>query len=272
MEAFLLKTFLAGFGVAVVAGPLGAFVVWRRMAYFGDALSHSALLGVGLGLILGVDVVFGVIAICVVVAVLLALSQHQKGLAGDTILGIMAHSTLAIGLVALAFLKSVRVDLMGYLLGDVLAVTTGDLWRIWIAGLGALIVLAVIWRPLLAATVHEDLARVEGVPVRTVQLILMVLMAVVIAISMKVVGVLLITSLLIIPAAAARRFCWTPEQMAVMAAAFGCVAVGLGIWSSFWFDIPAGPSIVVAETLIFLIAAFVAFVIAILLPGKMPGS
>jgi zinc transport system permease protein len=263
MDDFALKTLLAGFGVAVVAGPLGAFVVWRRMAYFGDALSHSALLGVGLGLILGIDVVVGVVVVCIAVAVLLALSQRQKNLAGDTVLGIMAHATLAIGLVALAFLTSVRVDLMGYLVGDVLAVTTGDLWRIWIAGIAALAVLAAVWRPLLAATVHEDLARVEGVPVKTVQLILMVLLAVVIATAMKVVGVLLITSLLIIPSAAARRFCRTPEQMAIMAAVLGCIAVALGIWSSFRFDTPAGPSIVVGESLIFLIA--------VLVPGRMPG-
>ena len=263
MDDFVIKTLLAGFGVAIVAGPLGAFVVWRRMAYFGDALSHSALLGVGLGLVLGIDPVFGVIAICVAVAILLAFSQRQKRLAGDTVLGIMAHATLAIGLVALAFLTSVRVDLMGYLLGDVLAVTNKDLWRIWIAAAAALIVLAVIWRPLLAATVHEDLARVEGVPVRGVQLTLMVLMAIVIAIAMKVVGVLLITSLLIIPSAATRRFCHTPEQMAGLAALLGCSAVALGIWSSFRFDTPAGPSIVVAETVIFLLT--------VLLPGKHPG-
>ena len=264
MNDFVIKTLLAGFGVAIVAGPLGAFVVWRRMAYFGDALSHSALLGVGLGLVLGVDPVIGVIAVCVAVAILLALSQRQKSLAGDTVLGIMAHATLAIGLVALAFLTSVRVDLMGYLLGDVLAVTNKDLLRIWIAGAAALIVLAVIWRPLLAATVHEDLARVEGVPVRGVQLTLMVLMAVVIAIAMKVVGVLLITSLLIIPSAATRRFCHTPEQMAALAALLGCCAVALGIWSSFRFDTPAGPSIVVAETVIFLLT--------VLVPGRASGS
>jgi zinc transport system permease protein len=264
MNDFVIKTLLAGLGVAIVAGPLGAFVVWRRMAYFGDALSHSALLGVGLGLVLGVDPVIGVIAVCVAVAILLALSQRQKSLAGDTVLGIMAHATLAIGLVALAFLTSVRVDLMGYLLGDVLAVTNKDLLRIWIAGAAALIVLAVIWRPLLAATVHEDLARVEGVPVRGVQLTLMVLMAVVIAIAMKVVGVLLITSLLIIPSAATRRFCHTPEQMAALAALLGCCAVALGIWSSFRFDTPAGPSIVVAETVIFLLT--------VLVPGRASGS
>ena len=264
MNDFVIKTLLAGLGVAIVAGPLGAFVVWRRMAYFGDALSHSALLGVGLGLVLGVDPVIGVIAVCVAVAILLALSQRQKSLAGDTVLGIMAHATLAIGLVALAFLTSVRVDLMGYLLGDVLAVTNKDLWRIWIAGAAALIVLAAIWRPLLAATVHEDLARVEGVPVRGVQLTLMVLMAVVIAIAMKVVGVLLITSLLIIPSAATRRFCHTPEQMAALAALLGCCAVALGIWSSFRFDTPAGPSIVVSETVIFLLT--------VLVPGRASGS
>ncbi|MDX1655878.1 MAG: zinc ABC transporter permease subunit ZnuB [Candidatus Competibacteraceae bacterium] len=257
MDDFLLRALLGGLGVALVAGPLGSFIVWRRMAYFGDTLAHSALLGVGLGTLLGLSQGLGVMAVCLVMALLLVLLQRQRRLATDTLLGILAHTTLSLGLVALAFLEAVRVDLVSYLFGDILAVTTPDLWWIWGGGLTALVLLVLIWRPLLAMTVHEELARVEGVPVLWVRLTFMMLIALVIAVAMKVVGVLLITSLMIIPAAAARRFATTPEAMAVLASVVGCVAVVLGLWGSFHWDTPTGPSVVVAAALLFAVGLLV---------------
>ena len=251
MDDFLWRALLAGIGVALVAGPLGVFIVWRRMAYFGDTMAHSALLGVALGVLLGFSVELGVVAVTLLLAVLLLGLQRQQRLAGDTLLGILAHSTLSLGLVALAFMETVRIDLMAYLFGDILAVAWGDLYWIWGGAVVVLGVLMMIWRPLLSLTVHADLARVEGAPVMPVQLAFLLLIAVVIAVAMKVVGVLLITSLLIIPAAAARRFARTPEQMALLAALIGMLAVGLGLWGSMTWDIPAGPAMVVASALLF---------------------
>ncbi len=251
MDDFLVRALIAGLGVALVAGPLGAFVVWRRMAYFGDALSHSALLGVGLGLLLGMNVNLGIVAVAAGMALLLVLLQHQGRLATDTLLGILAHSALSLGLVALSMMEGVRVDLMGYLFGDILAVTRTDLaWVVGGAGL-VLALLVAIWRPLLAITLHEELARVEGVAVLWVRLAFMLLIALVIAVAMKIVGILLITSLLIIPAATGRRFARTPEQMAVAGSLVGCCAVAGGLWGSLRWDTPAGPSIVAAAALLF---------------------
>ncbi len=252
MDEFLVLALAAGGGVALVAGPLGCFVVWRRMSYFGAALAHAALLGVALGLLLGVNVTLAILAVCVAAALLLAGLERDRRFATDTLLGIIAHAALACGLVAIAFLPTVRVDLMGYLFGDILAVTRADL--IWIYGGGAacLAALALIWRPLLALTVQEDLARVEGVAVARTRLVFMLIIAFVIAIAMKIVGVLLIVSLLIIPAAAARRFAATPEAMAVGAAIIGMVAVAGGLGLSLATDAPAGPAIVMTATAIFL--------------------
>ncbi|MFQ5959422.1 MAG: metal ABC transporter permease, partial [Alphaproteobacteria bacterium] len=233
--------------------PLGAFVVWRRMAYFGAAMAHSALLGVALGFLFGFDPNLAVIAVCVVLALIVVALGRQKALATDTLLGILAHGALAAGLVTLAFMETVRVDLLAYLFGDVLAVTWGDLLWIYAGGAVAIAALVAIWRPLLAATVHEELARVDGVPVTGVRLVFMLLLAVVIAVGLKVVGLLLITSLLIIPAAAARRLTRTPEQMAIAASAIGCVAVAGGLWGSLAWDTPAGPSIVVAAVVLFVV-------------------
>ena len=251
MDEFLVRALAGGTGVALAAGPLGAFIVWRRMAYFGDTLAHSGLLGVALGAVLGINPGLGVVLTCLVVALVLVLLQRRHALATDTLLGILAHTTLSLGLVTLAFLETVRIDLTGYLFGDILSIGTTDLYWIWGGNLLALGVLAGLWRPLLAATVHEELARVEGVSVFQVRLAFMLLIAIVIAVAMKVVGILLITSLLIIPAAAARRFARSPEGMAVLASAFGCAAIGLGLWASLRWDTPAGPSVVVAATTLF---------------------
>ena len=251
MDDFLLRALAGGLGVALAAGPLGTFVVWRRMAYFGDALAHSALLGVVLGVVLDIDPQLGVIATCLLLALALALLQRQRRLATDTLLGIFAHAALSLGLVALAFLETVRVDLVAYLFGDILAISTNDLYWIWGGNLLALTALTLIWRPLLAATVHEELALVEGAPVFLARLAFILLIAIVVAVAMKVVGILLITSLLIIPAAAARRFARSPEGMAALAGVLGCAAIGAGLWASLRWDTPAGPSVVVAATALF---------------------
>ncbi len=254
IEDFLVRAMLGGIGVAAIAGPLGCFVVWRRMAYFGDTMAHSALLGVALGFLADVHPTVGVVVVTVGIALLLLALQDRPWLASDTLLGILSHASLSLGLVAIGLMAWLRLDLMGLLFGDILAVSSADL--LWIAAGGAAILatLVWIWRPLLAATVHEDLARAEGVPTFRVRLVFMLLIALVIALAMKLVGILLITALLIIPAAAARRLARTPEAMAVGAALLGCVAVVGGLAGSLHLDTPSGPSIVVAAALLFALA------------------
>ncbi len=253
MDDFILRALAAGIGVALVAGPLGCFVVWRRMAYFGATLAHAALLGVALGFLFDIDIRLGVVFVSIAVSALVVALQRTRRLASDTLLGILAHGALAFGLVCLAFLETVRIDLMAYLFGDILAVGIGDILWIYGGGATALLVLAAIWRRLLSLTVEEDLARVEGVPVTAVHLAFMLVMALVIAVAMKIVGVLLIVSMLIIPAAAARRFAATPEGMAALAAIVGCIAVAGGLGASLAWNTPAGPSIVVVATIIFFV-------------------
>lgn len=257
MPDFLLYALLSGLGVAVVAGPLGAFAVWRRMAYFGDTLAHSALLGVTFGLLLQINLSFAVAVGCLLLALLLVALQHGRLLATDTLLGILSHSTLALGLVTLSLFTENRIDLLAYLFGDILSASRTDVLTIWGISLAVGALLIWLWRPLLAITVHEELAQVEGVPAAAVRTALMLLMALVIAIAMKVVGALLITALLIIPAAASRRLTQTPEQMALGASLLGALSVCGGLAASFIWDTPAGPSIVLSAGLLFALSLLV---------------
>ncbi|HAD85898.1 MAG TPA: hypothetical protein DCG48_00915 [Rhodospirillaceae bacterium] len=250
---FLLHAALAGIGVAIVAAPLGCFVVWRRMAYFGDTMAHSALLGAAAAIAFDIDATLGVFTISVLVALALLALERRGGLATDTLLGLLSHSALAVGLVVMGMMTGIRLDLFGYLFGDILAVDGRDLALIWGGGAVILGLLAYIWRPLLAATVAPDVAAAEGMNPARQRLIFMLLLAGVIAIAMKIVGILLITALLIIPAAAARRIAHGPEAMAAIAAGIGGLAVVGGLAAAVQADTPAGPTIVVAALVLFLV-------------------
>lgn len=256
MLDFVIFALIAGVSVAVVAGPLGAFVVWRRMAYFGDTLAHSALLGIALGVLFDINLSLAVVLCCVALALGLVAMQRQHWIATDTLLGIMAHSALSLGLVAISLLENVRIDLQAYLFGDLLAITPEDLKWILLGGVAVLAAIYWLWKPLLAITINEELAQVEGIHVARYRLALMLLIAMVIAGAMKLVGVLLITSLLIMPAAAARRISATPEQMAIFASILGSVSVVGGVALSWFADTPAGPSVVVCALMIFLLIFF----------------
>lgn len=253
MIELLLPSLLAGLAVALVSGPMGAFVVWRRMAFFGDTLAHGALLGAALALALDVNLYLAVVVACLSIALALTGLQQQRQIAGDTLLGIVAHTTLALGVISLSVQQSVQVDLMAYLFGDLLAVTWNDVLALW-AGAALIIALVVWqWRALLSITVNEELAQVEGVPVALTRLLLMLLLALLIAGAIRTVGVLLITSLLVIPAAGARRLSSTPEQMAMRASVLGLLSVTLGMAMSWYADTPVGPSIVVAAAALFVL-------------------
>lgn len=256
LDDFLMRATLAGVGVALAAAPLGCFVVWRRMAYFGDATAHAAILGVALSLAMSISVFAGALVVSLLMALTVSLLSG-RGYAMDTLLGVLAHSALAFGLVAVSFLSGIRIDLMAYLFGDILAVSRSDLAVIW--G-GAILVVALMswrWSALLMSTLNADLAHASGIDPAKEQLVLTLSLAIVVAVAIKVVGVLLIAALLIIPAAAARPLSSTPERMALAAAAIGCIATVAGLRAAWLFDTPAGPSIVCIAALVFAITSMV---------------
>jgi zinc transport system permease protein len=258
LEDFFTRAMMAGLGLALVTGPLGCFVVWRKLAYFGDTLAHAALLGVALSLLFSLNVMLAVFAVAVIVALALLVLQKRSALSSDALLGMLSHGSLAVGLLALAFMTWVRMDMMGLLFGDLLAVTRTDIATVWFGGAAVLAALIWAWKPLFAVTVNRDLAAAEGYNVLAYDVLLMLLLAAVVAVSIKIVGVMLITSLLIIPAGAARRVSSGPVMMAVLAAAIGAASVVGGLFASLQFNTPSGPSIVAV--------ALALFVLGLLLP------
>jgi len=236
---------------------LGSFIVWRRMSYFGDTLAHSALLGIAIGLITNSNPQLSIIISCLFFAFILTVLDRRPSISTDALLGILAHSSLALGVLVLALTDSIRVNLEAYLFGALLTINSNDLFWVIAVVFAVAFVLYFYWNDLLSITVHAELAAIEGINVTKLNLILVLLIALTIAVSMKIVGVLLITSLLIIPPAAARQLASTPEQMAVKASCIGVISVLLGLGAAFYFDVPVGPSIVVVATLIFLVLYFV---------------
>lgn len=244
IEPFLVRALIAGMALGIIAAPLGCLVVWRRMSYFGSTVAHAGLLGVALGIFLNIDLTLGVILIALAIGGALIILGRQRVLPTDSLLGILSHAALAGGLVAAAKLAGQRLDLMGYLFGDILAVTRGDLAWIFIGGALVLGLIAMLWRTLVAVAVHEELAAAEGMATRHAEAALVLTLAFTIAIAMKIVGVLLIIAFLIMPAAAARPFSTTPEAMVAIAAVIGAIGAAAGLIFSASADIPGGPAIV----------------------------
>ena len=252
-EDFLFRAFIAGIGLALITGPLGCFIVWRRLSYFGDTLSHSALLGVVISYALSLNLIFSVFLISATISLSLLYLQKKTFLPNDALLGLLAHSVLAIGLVLLGLLSFIRIDLMGLLFGDILSVNFQDILIIWIGGCVVLILLILIWRPLFAGTVNLEIAKAEGLNPELANTIFTLLIAGVIAISIKIVGILLITGLLIIPAAASRNLSSTPIQMAIVSSIIGLLSVVLGLFSSITWNTSTGPTILSLALVIFIL-------------------
>ena len=255
-DDFFVRALFAGIGIAFVTGPLGCFVVWRRLSYFGDTLAHSALLGVTMAYTLNLNIAISVFLISSLIALILIQLQKKTNLPGDALLGLLAHSSLAVGLVVIGFLTFIRFDIMGLLFGDILAVTTDDLLIIWIGGALILLVLKLIWKPLFASTVNYELAEAEGLNPDRAKAIFTILMAAVIAISIKMVGLLLITGMLIIPAAMARNISDSPQKMVIFSIIGGLLSVVLGLYSSLEFNTSSGPSIIAASLVLFILSLF----------------
>ena len=257
LDDFFLRALLAGICLAVVAGPLGCLVVWRKMAFFGDTLAHAALLGIGFAILTDLSPLIGVPLVTLGTCVALLLAQRSAQLSNDTILAILAHATLACGLVLIALTGGRTVNLEALLFGDILTVSRTDVLVIFAGSATILGIIIWQWRRLLALTVSPDIAEAEGLAPRQAEWLFMILIAILVSIALKLVGVLLITALLIIPAAAARHMASSPESMARLAALCGVIAVAGGLYSSAGLDTPSGPSVIIVAAMLLVVVRLI---------------
>jgi zinc transport system permease protein len=252
------------FLIAVIAGPvmalLGTFITLRGMAFFSDAISHAALTGVGLGVALrltndvyGTAMQFVLIVFCCLVGLMMAWLFERTSLRADTVIAFSYSGAVALGVILISQLKGYQ-SLEGVLFGDILFASETDVWTILGLSVLVLVFLLLNLRALLLCVVQEDLARIAGVNIRRLNYLFVLLIALVIALLLQQLGALLISGLIVIPAAASRMVSTSFRQMFVMSAVFGVLAAIIGITASAQFDLPTGPTIVLANVA-FLVAA-----------------
>ena len=251
LDDFFIRAIIAGLATAALMGPIGCFIIWRRMSFFGDTLSHSALLGVGISLMLHTNQTLTVFVIALAIAAALYGLRSRAQLSSDASLGILSHGALALGLLMVSFLPPSQIDFTAIFFGDILATSHQDIYIVLTGLVIGSLILKLIWRPLLIATVNQDIAKAEKTGTNRAEFIFTLLLTMVIALSIKIVGVLLISALLIIPAAGARQIAKAPESMAILASFLGCLSIIGGLWGSLEFDLPSGPAIVTIALIIF---------------------
>ena len=258
-DPFILRGILAGIAVALISGLVGCFVVWRRMSYYGESIAHSSLLGVGLGILLGTGINFGIIIVCLLFGILFLWLQQNKILSTDTLLGVLAHLALSIGIIVIS-INRIKIDIHAFLFGDILTVGTYDLWWMYFGVILVIFLVSINWSSLILVTIDEDLARAEGIKPLYVNLLMTTVLTIVVAVSLQIIGLLLITAMLIIPSATSRRLANSPEQMALIATLIGIFSVILGIYLSVQVDAPSGPSIVIVSSALFFLSIIYGFI------------
>ena len=254
MNEFIIKALLAGIGIAIISGPIGSLMMWRRMTYFGDTLAHATLLGVSIATILNINIYYGLIAICLLIAILLTVIADQQKFTNDSTLSILSHVILAMGLISATLSTNTRIDLLGYLYGDILSINNNDLIYIYLIDVIIIGSLVLLWDKLVFITIHKELAVTEGINENKIKWIFILLISLIFVVAIRLVGILLINSLLIIPSSIAKIWAKSPTQMAILGSIFGCITIVLGILASLIWDLPTGPAIVISSALLFLIA------------------
>ena len=253
LDDFMVRAVIAGLIMVTIAAPMGCLMVWQRLAFLSDTLGHAAVMGVGLGLLLQLQPIFGVLAVALLIVFSLSRVTSFNTALSETTLAIISHTGLAGGIILVGLLPANTVNLEAILFGDLLATTTTDLASLLITTVLLLFVLLHHWRGFVAVSVSREMAQAEGIEVRKVQFLMYIMIALLVAVMMKVMGVLLIAAMLVIPTTSARLLSRSPEQMVLISALYGLGALGGGITGSFHFDWQTGPAIVVSATALLLL-------------------
>jgi zinc transport system permease protein len=252
MDNFIIYVLIAGAGLAVSASIIGCFVVWRKMAYFADSMSHSSLLGIAIGLFFAIDFNVAVLMVALLFAGFLLILEQKKIIANDSLLGVLSYGFLAVAVIIINSID-LDIDLHSYLFGDILAIGLNDIYFIYSMLVVVLLFVVRYWHELILLTLNEDIARAEGVPVFLLKLVFMLILAFFVALSVQFVGALLIGAMLIIPVASARFVSKSALFMLGVSILINIISIISGVFLSMHFDTPTGPSIVAISAAIFVV-------------------
>ena len=257
LDDFVVRSVIAGLLMITIAAPMGCLMVWQRLAFLSDTLGHAAVLGVGLGLWLQLHPMVGVLAVVVLIVISLSRVVSFNNALSETTLAVISHSGLAAGLILLGTMPSQTISLESILFGDLLATTVTDLGLIFATVVILVFLLLQHWRSFVAVSVSREVAQAEGIEVRRLQFLMYLMIALLVAVMMKVMGVLLIAAVLVIPTSSARLLSKSPEQMVLISALFGAASLGGGMLSSFQFDWQTGPAIVLSAAVLLIVTLLV---------------
>lgn len=255
--SFMVRAFLAGVAIGVVAPLIGTFLVAKRYALIADSLAHVSLGGLALGVLLGVNPLLGALAVAVAAAFLIEKLRADKRVTAEVALAMFLSSGLAVAVVLIGLNNRANIDLMSFLFGSITTVSVSDVWLIGALSAIILVTVGVLYRQLSYVSFDEEQARVSGLRVRLLNQALVLLAAVMVVLGLRIVGGLLIGALTVIPVAAAAQLARSFRQTVVLAMVFSLIAVIAGLFLSFYWNLAAGGTIVLTALLLFLVAALV---------------
>ena len=260
MDNFILLAIISGIGIAFITGLLGCFVVWKKMAYFGESLGHSAVLGIGIGLLLGIGDNIAVLLVIITFSLIVTYLQNKEAFSNDLILAVLAHGLLSIGIILISINPDPNFNLHSFLFGDILTVSLNEIFLIFLSAIFIYLIILTNWKALLITIISKDLAKSQNINNFKIELLFTFTMALAVAISIKIIGALLITSMLIIPSSCAKQLVNNPKNMVIISIIISILSILIGILCSYYFDIPSGPAII--------LTSFSAFFIINLLKSK----
>ncbi|KDB19613.1 metal ABC transporter permease [Wolbachia endosymbiont of Glossina morsitans morsitans] len=260
-QDFFINSLVAVVVISLVTGALGSFMIWQRLSYLGDSLSHSSLLGVALALIFEISPSLSIMLIAITFAILLSLNFNRL-YSADTILNIVTNVVLSSSLILMSFLPSGNNSIISSLFGDILTLDQSDIVLIFLTSAVVTLILIFRWRYWLMISINQDLAVVEKINVNFVRLEFLITLAIFIAIAAKLIGILLVAAFLLIPAASARLISKTPMEMIIVATVFSVISGISGLMLSASFDLLTGPAIILVAAVYLIIAYFIRLVLS----------
>lgn len=252
---FMQRALLASVLIGTVSAVIGVYVVLRGLSFIGAGIAHASFGGVALGFLLGLNPTLAAVVFCLLTAWGIAWTSRRAEVKEDTAIGIFFAATMALGILFIGLMEDYTVDLFGYLFGSVLSVTQADLWLSGLLGLGVLLTVGLFFKELLFISFDPEMARVSGLPAGALHVLLLSLMALTIVLSIKVVGIILVSALIVIPAAAAYQLTEDFRRMMILAVVIGNLSALSGLFLSYGLDTASGATMVLTATVVFLLSA-----------------